>query len=143
MLLAVDDRPEPVGDELPVLGRDAGGGDPLHELLAVAAVTHEVGDRDDRQAVLGREAFQLRLAGHALFVLGDDLAQQPGRIAPGHAGEVERRLGVAGPLQDPARPVPEGKTWPGRARSAGLVSSLMSAWIVAARSPAEIPVVVP
>ena len=36
-----------------------------------------------------------------------------------------------------------GKTWPGRVRSAALVAGLIPANIVAARSAAEIPVVVP
>ena len=36
-----------------------------------------------------------------------------------------------------------GKMWPGRSRSAGFVAGSTSAWIVAARSAAEMPVDVP
>ena len=48
------------------------------------------------------EALQLGQAGHAQAVVGDHLAEHAGRGQPGHAGQVDGRLGVAGPLQHPA-----------------------------------------
>ena len=55
-----------------------------------------------RQTVPVGEALQVGQPGHAQAVLGDHLAQHAGGGQPGHAGQVDGRLGVAGPLQDPA-----------------------------------------
>ena len=97
-----------------------------------------------RQAVLGGEALELGLACHALFVLGHDLAQQarPGSTPPCGQGRQSLRCGRHALAPRPGD-IASGRTWPGRARSAGLVSGSMSDLIVAALSPAEMPVVVP
>ena len=47
------------------------------------------------------------------LVLADHLAQHPGRGQAGRPGQVDGGLGVAGPLQHPARPVAEGEDVPG------------------------------
>ncbi len=52
---------------------------------------------------------KLRHPHHRLLVLGDDLAEHPGRIAPGHAGQVDRCLCVAGALQHAAGAIAERK----------------------------------
>ncbi len=88
-------------------GRDPGRGDALDELLLAPAVPDEVGDRDERQAVLGGEPFQLRPSRHRLLVCSDDLAENAGRVAACQAGQVDRGLGMAGALEDAAGPVPE------------------------------------
>ena len=59
VLGAVEQRLEHVAGEVAVLGRDARLGDPAHQLLAVAPVADEVGDRDQLQAVLRGEALEL------------------------------------------------------------------------------------
>ena len=90
------------------------------------AELHEVGD-----------------AGHGAVVV-DDLAEHAGRVEAGQAGEVDGGLGVAGPLEHAALAVAQREDvaragrgrrggWPGRS----------SAWMVVARSAAEMPVVVP
>ena len=82
--------------------------------------------------------------GHAGLVDVDDLAQHARRLQPGHPGEVDGGLGVAGPFEDTARPRLRGAArGRGSARSCGAVVGSTSARIVAARSPAEMPVVVP
>ena len=62
VLGAVEQRLEHVRGEVAVLGRDARLGDAAHQLLAVAPVADEVGDRDHEEAVLGGEALELRAA---------------------------------------------------------------------------------
>ena len=73
-----------------------------HELLALAAVADEVGDRDQQQAVLVAELLELGQARHVALVLADDLAQDPGRIQPGHAAQVDGGFGVAGAVEHAA-----------------------------------------
>ncbi len=58
----------------------------------------------------GRSCFlakrlEIGQAGHLGLVLGDDLAQHAGRRQPGGAGQVDRRLRVAGPLEHATGPV--------------------------------------
>ena len=86
----------------PYFGRDAGLGDAPHELLAVAAVADEVGDRDELQAVLGGEL--PRAAGRRAIVPSSltTSASTPAGLQPGEAGEVDRGLGVAGALEHAA-----------------------------------------
>ena len=72
-----------------------------HELLAVAAVADEVGDRDEHEAVLGGERLELGQALHRAVVV-DDLGEHAGRVAAREPGEVDRGLGVAGALQHAA-----------------------------------------
>ncbi len=74
VLLAIEQRPEAVGGELAVLGRDARLCDPFHELLAVVPVPDEIRDRDDGKAMVGCELLQLGSARHSLLVVGHDLA---------------------------------------------------------------------
>ena len=80
----------------------------------VAAVADEVGDRDEQQVVLGRERLQLGHARHRAVVV-HDLAEHAGGVQPGHAGQVDRGLGVTGPLEHAALAVAqrEDVTGPG------------------------------
>ena len=50
----------------------------------------------------GAELLQLGAPGHVVLALADDLAQHADRRAAGHPGEVDRRLGVPGPLEHAA-----------------------------------------
>ena len=59
VLGAVEQRLEDVRGEVAVVRRYARFGDAAHELLAVAAVADEIRDRDDDEAVLGGERFEL------------------------------------------------------------------------------------
>ena len=86
------------------------------------------------------ERARARARGPCRPVVVDDLAQHAGRVEAGHAGQVDGGLGVAGPLEHAALAERSGKMWPGRARSPGRVAGSMSAWMVAARSTAEMPV---
>ncbi len=102
VLLAVEHALEHVGGEVAPLGGDPGLGDPAHQLLVLPAVADQVGDGDHEQPVLGGEATQLGLAGHAHLLVVDDLAEDAGRVEPGHAGQVDGGLGVAGALEHAA-----------------------------------------
>src|SRR5918997_6144216 len=102
VLLAVDDRLVGVAGEVAPLGGDAGLGHPLDQLLGLAPVADEVGDRDEQQPVLLGEALELGHAGHVVLGLVDQLAQHAGRVEAGHAGEVHGRLRVAGALEHAA-----------------------------------------
>ena len=133
-----------VAGELAPLGGDPGLGHPPDQLLALAAVADEVGDGDQRQAVALGEALELGQPGHAHAVLGDQLAQHAGRVQPGHAGQVDGGLGVAGPLEDAALPGPQDVDVAGTGQVAGpggRVDQRRGWW--PARSAAEMPVVVP
>ena len=101
VLDAVEQRLEHVRGEVAVLRRDARLRHAPHELLAVAAVADEIGDRDEHEAVLGREALEVGQALHRAVVV-DDLGEHAGRVAAREPGEVDRGLGVTGPLQHAA-----------------------------------------
>ena len=117
---------------------------PADELLVLAPVTDEVGDRDEQQAVLVGEALELGRAGHVHLLLVDDLAQHARRIQAGEAGEVDGGLGVTGALRARRPRVLRagGCGRGGRDPPDGSPGST-SALIVAARSKAEMPVLVP
>ena len=89
--------------ELSVPGRYPGLGHPLDELLVLAAVGDQIGDRDHRQVVLVSEDPQLVGLGHRSFVLlTDDLADRAGRLQARHPGQFDGGLGVARPAQHTA-----------------------------------------
>ena len=89
-------------------------------------------------------ALEVGQARHLGLVLGDDLAEHAGRRQPGGAAQVDRRLGVPGALEHAARSgSAAGRCGRAGSRSLGRVSGSISAAIVAARSVAEMPVVVP
>ena len=113
VLLVVQHGLVDVGAELPVLGRDARLGHEADELLVLAAVADEVGDGDEREVVLLGEALQVRQAGHLGLVLGHDLAEHARRGEPGGPAQVDRRLGVAGPLEHAAGAVAQREDVPG------------------------------
>ena len=143
VLGAVEQRLEHVGGEVAVLGRDARLGHAAHELLAVAAVADEVGDRDEHEPVLGRERLELGQALHRAVVV-DDLGEHAGREAAGEAGEVDRGLGVPGALQHAALAVAQREDVAGPREVARRASSGRSARAPSSpRSAAEMPVVVP
>ncbi len=47
-------------------------------------------------------ALQVGDPGHVRLLVVHDLAEHAGRVEAGHAGQVDRGLGVAGPLQHAA-----------------------------------------
>ena len=93
----------------PSVGRDAGLGDPPHQLLRLPPVPDEVGDRYEREPVAIAEALELGQPGHRRLVLRDDLAEDAGRGQAGEPGQVDRGLGVAGPLEHATLPVAQGE----------------------------------
>ena len=112
VLGAVEQRFEHVRDEVAVPRRDAGFGDAPHELLAVAAVADQVRDRDEDETVLVGEGLQVGKPLHRAVVV-HDLGEDAGREAARHAGEVDRRLGVARALEHAAVPVAQREDVPG------------------------------
>ena len=86
----------------------------------LAPVADQVGDRDQQQAVLAANALEVGHARHRAVVV-DDLAQHAGRVEAGQAGEVDRGLGVAGPLEHAALAVAqrEDVAGPGQVAGAG------------------------
>ena len=95
VLLTVEQALVDVAGEVAPLGGDLRLGDATHELLALAAIADQVGDRDELQVVLARELDQLGQTGHAGLVRGDDLAQdaRPGRDRPCGPGRPLPRCG--------------------------------------------------
>ena len=90
------------GAELAVPGGDPGLGDALDVLFVLAPPLDQVGDGDQRQAVLVGEDPQFVGLGHrALVLLADDLADRAGRLQAGQPGQVDGGLGVAGAAQHP------------------------------------------
>ena len=108
MLLAVDHRAVAVRDELAVAGGHLGRRDPLDQLLGAASVGDEVGHGDHREAVAGAVGDQVGHPRHRA-VLVHDLADHPGRLEPRHAGQVDRRLGLARALEHAERARAEGE----------------------------------
>ncbi len=86
---------EGVGDEFAGGRLQRAGAHLLHQRFVAAAVLDEVGDGADLQAVLGGELLQVGQAGHGAVVL-HDLADDGGRAAAGHGGQVAAGFGVAG-----------------------------------------------
>ena len=81
-------------------------GDLLDQRLALESVLDQIGDRDDRQAVLASEQLEVVHPRH-LTVVAHDLADDPGRGAPSQAGEIDGALGVTRADQDAAGLGPE------------------------------------
>ena len=102
VVLAIDQRAVAERDELTERRRQLRGDDALDQLLVPAPVGDQVRDRDHLQTVLPAVHREVLAAGHrAVLVL--DLADHAGRVEPGEARQVDRRLGVSGALQDAAR----------------------------------------
>src|SRR5262249_51179408 len=119
VLGSVEQRLEHVRRELSVLRRNARLRDAADELLALTPVPDEVGDRDEVQVVPGGEPLELRQPGHRAVVVHHLREHARGREA-GEAGEVDGRLGVAGPLEHAAFPVPQREDVAGASEIVGL-----------------------
>ena len=91
---------DPVADDPPpaVAGGQLGLAGAVDQLLAAASVADQHLDRDDRQAERRGDLVELLAAGDVDAV--EDLAEDAGRLQAGEPGEVDRRLGVAGPAED-------------------------------------------
>ena len=110
----------PHNSELPVARGKRGLRNPGDQLLGSPPVCDEVGDRDLHQPVAFGEGVEVFPSHHGPVVV-DDLTEHPSRVQPGKPREVDGRLRVAWPLEDPALVVlRSGKMWPGRLKSAGL-----------------------
>ena len=66
----------------------------LHEVIVLAAIGDQVGDRADLQTVQLRERHQIGQPRHGAVVV-HDLADHAGRIEPGEPRDIDRRFGVA------------------------------------------------
>ena len=76
------------------------------------AVADEVGDGDHEDAVLLGHLHEVGHAGHGAVVV-HDLADDSARRQAGEAGQVDRRLGLAGPLEHAAGAALEREDMPG------------------------------
>uniref|UniRef100_A0A6J7MW47 Unannotated protein n=1 Tax=freshwater metagenome TaxID=449393 RepID=A0A6J7MW47_9ZZZZ len=92
--------------ELAPLGWHPRGRHALHQSLVTTAVADEVGNGDEVQPVLIGETAEIVCTRHPT-VVEHDLAQHAGGPASGHAGEVNRCLGVTRTLQHPTGPCPQ------------------------------------
>ena len=72
---------------------------PMDQLLADAAISDQILDRNDRNVMLFGQLLQLGQIGHAEVLLAADLDQSADRPYPGQPQQVDGRLGVAGPPQ--------------------------------------------
>ena len=127
----------------------------LHDLLAdaldvafdvafgIETIANQIGDRAYLDIVLLGEALQVRAARHAA-VLFENLDDRCGRLQPGKAGQIAAGLGMPGAGQHTARLRHDRKDM-ARAgcRCSGRAPGATAAWIVRARSCAEMPVVMP
>ena len=91
----------PVQFEVAVIGRHPHDLLAFHQLLPFTPEGDQVLDGGDLQPVLLAEGHQLGLARHRT-VLVQDLANHPGGLQTGQAGEVYRGLGMAGTPQNAA-----------------------------------------
>ncbi len=80
------------------LVRHPGLDHPSYGLLGVAAVLNQLGDGDQREAMLVGECAQLRKPGHRAVVV-EDLGDHAGLGQAGEPGQVHRGLGVPGAAQ--------------------------------------------
>ena len=88
-----------------------------------------------------RKLAELGHPGHGAVVV-HDFADHAGGIEPGDARQVDRRLGLARPHEHAAGSRPQGKHVPGARQVLRTRRGSIAASTVAARSPAEIPVLV-
>ena len=95
----------PVADhpELAVLRRYPGLGDPVDQLLGAQAVGHQLGHRDEGQAVLPGHLVELRPAGHRAVRI-QDLTDHAGGHPAREPRQVHAGLGLSHPLEHAAGP---------------------------------------
>jgi hypothetical protein len=101
VVLAVDQRAVADRRELAEPGRQAGLDHALDELVVLAPVRDQVGDRDHLQPVAPAVALEVGDARH-LAVVAHHLADHARGIQAREPGEVDRRLGLARALQHAA-----------------------------------------
>ena len=101
VMLVVDQRAVADRDKFPERGRQAGRDDALDELLVPAPVGDQVRDRDHLQPVAVAVRAEVRNPRHRPVVV-HDLADHAGRVQAGEPREVDRRLGLADPLEHAA-----------------------------------------
>ena len=73
----------------------------MDQLFGAQAVGHQLGHGDKRQPVLPRDLLELGPARHGSVGI-QDLADDPGRVEPGQAGEIDAGLGLPDPLKHAA-----------------------------------------
>ena len=110
--------------------------DALDELVVPAPVGDQVGDRDHLQPVPRAVALEVGDARHRPVVV-HDLADHAGRVEPGEAREVDRRLGLPGALEHAAGLGLEREHVAGLDEVARRGSGSIATWIVRARSAAR------
>ena len=92
----------PVGDDpaRTIAIGQIGLGNAIDQLLALAAILDQLLDGDDLQVVLPCQIVELVARG-ALAAVGQHFAKNARGLKPGHAGQVNRRLGMPGPAKHP------------------------------------------
>jgi hypothetical protein len=101
VVLAVLQRAVADGLEVAELGRQLRGDDALDELVVLAPVGDQVGDRDHLEVVALAVGGEVGDAGHRPVVV-HDLADDAGGDEPGQAGEVDGGLGLPRALEHAA-----------------------------------------
>jgi hypothetical protein len=97
----------PVGVDPPIFGPDVrrqpGLGHAVHQFVRLQAMRDQVGDRDEREAVLRRITIE-RIAPHRVAVIVEDLTDDAGGREAGQPAQVDRCLGVPDALQHTSAP---------------------------------------
>src|SRR6266550_1060855 len=99
------------------LSRKPRFGDAMYQAFFLEAVGYELRDSDERQCVLGREAFQLGTAG-AGAIFTEDLADDTSRSESSQTGEVDSSFRMTYALQHATLARAEGgnMAWPAKVR---------------------------
>ena len=142
VVLVVDERAEADGLEVAERRRQAGLDDALDELVVLAAVRDQVGDRDHLQVV--PRQYSSRSGTRAIVPSSFMISQ----ITPDGLRPARRARSTAASVWPVRSSTPpgfafSGKMWPGWTRSRGSEFGSIATWIVCARSCAEMPVVTP
>ena len=119
------------------------GCDALDQMILLQPVGDEVADGADLEPVGPGEIHEIVEPRHRP-VVAHDLADHRARIEAGEAGNVDRRLGMAGADEDSAGPRHQREDMAGRDQRVGPVAGIdRHAQSVRARSAALIPVEIP
>jgi hypothetical protein len=102
MVLVIDQRAVADRDELTEGGRQRGRDHPLDQLVVLAAIGNELGDRNHLQAVPLAIRLEVSDPGHAAVVV-HDLADHPRRDEPREPRQVDSSLGLTHPLEHAAQ----------------------------------------
>ncbi len=94
MFLAEQFGAEHVETEITCIGRHRRRFNRRYQVFGAFAVSQQIGDGDDFQAVFGSEDFQIRQTGHFAVII-DDFADHAGRLETGQFRQINGGFGVA------------------------------------------------